>query len=103
MFFCRVVGQVTLLLWLAIVSLRFALTRRSRCEIVVQMFVTGIKSLGVITIVAVFTGMILALQTGIELRLDMFPARLSHWCPLPGIFDQGLKVKDQSIHIAFLG
>jgi len=32
------------------------------------MFVFGIKSLGVITIVAVFTGMILALQTGIELR-----------------------------------
>ena len=31
------------------------------------MFVSGIKSLGVITVVAVFTGMILALQTGIEL------------------------------------
>jgi len=32
------------------------------------MFTSGIKSLGVITVVAVFTGMILALQTGIELR-----------------------------------
>jgi phospholipid/cholesterol/gamma-HCH transport system permease protein len=32
------------------------------------MYVYGIKSLGVVTIVAVFTGMILALQTGIELR-----------------------------------
>ena len=32
------------------------------------MYVSGIKSLGVITVVAVFTGMILALQTGIELR-----------------------------------
>jgi phospholipid/cholesterol/gamma-HCH transport system permease protein len=48
--------------------MRFAPTRRSRNEIVVQMFVFGIKSLGVITIVALFTGMILALQTGIELR-----------------------------------
>ena len=33
-----------------------------------QMFVAGIKSLGVITVVAVFTGMILALQTGLEMR-----------------------------------
>ena len=32
------------------------------------MFITGIKSLGVITVVAMFTGMILALQTGLELR-----------------------------------
>ncbi len=32
------------------------------------MYVSGIKSLAVISIVAVFTGMILALQTGLELR-----------------------------------
>ncbi|MGQ9662432.1 MAG: MlaE family ABC transporter permease, partial [Kiritimatiellia bacterium] len=39
-----------------------------RREAIVQMFLAGIKSLGVVTIVAIFTGMILALQTGIELR-----------------------------------
>jgi phospholipid/cholesterol/gamma-HCH transport system permease protein len=48
--------------------MRFAFTKRARREIVVQMYVAGIKSLGVISVVAVFTGMILALQTGIELR-----------------------------------
>jgi phospholipid/cholesterol/gamma-HCH transport system permease protein len=52
----------------ALMSLRCVWTKRTRQEILVQMFVTGIKSLGVITVVAVFTGMILALQTGIELR-----------------------------------
>jgi phospholipid/cholesterol/gamma-HCH transport system permease protein len=64
----RRTGQACLLLLAAIAAMRFAPTRRSRNEIVVQMFVFGIKSLGVITIVALFTGMILALQTGIELR-----------------------------------
>lgn len=33
-----------------------------------HMYITGIKSLAVITVVALFTGMILALQTGLELR-----------------------------------
>jgi phospholipid/cholesterol/gamma-HCH transport system permease protein len=65
---CRSVGIASLLLVQALLSLRHAFTRRARREIVVQMFVAGIKSLGVITIVALFTGMILALQTGIELR-----------------------------------
>jgi phospholipid/cholesterol/gamma-HCH transport system permease protein len=65
---CEAVGQATLLLVDAIVSLRYIFTKRSRKEILIQMFVSGIKSLGVITIVAVFTGMILALQTGLQLR-----------------------------------
>lgn len=65
---CRTVGRSTVLLGQSLVSLRYALSPRSRQEIIVQMFVSGIKSLGVITIVAIFTGMILALQTGIELR-----------------------------------
>jgi phospholipid/cholesterol/gamma-HCH transport system permease protein len=65
---CRTVGRGTLLLAQSLLSLRYALTPRSRREIIHQMFVSGIKSLGVITVVAVFTGMILALQTGIELR-----------------------------------
>lgn len=42
-------------------------SRRLRREAVSQMFIAGIKSLPVITIVAVFTGMILALQTGLAL------------------------------------
>jgi phospholipid/cholesterol/gamma-HCH transport system permease protein len=67
-FGCRATGVGTLLLIHAIGCLRFTFTRRARREIVLQMFMAGIKSLGVITVVAVFTGMILALQTGIELR-----------------------------------
>jgi len=67
-FASRAVGQATMLLGQGILALRYVLGRRSRHEVVVQMFVAGIKSLGVITVVAVFTGMILALQTGLELR-----------------------------------
>ncbi len=52
----------------ALVMMRFAFSRRNRNEVIHQLFVTGIKSLGVITVVALFTGMILALQTGLELR-----------------------------------
>lgn len=68
LFFCRDAGQGTLLLAQSVASLRYVLTPRSRREVVVQMYVMGIRSLGVITVVAVFTGMILALQTGIELQ-----------------------------------
>ncbi|MBN1557491.1 MAG: ABC transporter permease [Lentisphaerae bacterium] len=68
LFFCRAAGQAGLLLGQAAAALRFIWTRRARRETVIQMYVMGIRSLGVITIVAVFTGMILALQTGIELR-----------------------------------
>ncbi len=63
----RATGQATMLLISGIIAMRFMFTKRSRHEILVQMFVFGIKSLGVITVVAVFTGMILALQTGIAL------------------------------------
>lgn len=52
----------------AILFLRFAFSKRSRKETAMQMYVAGIKSIGVITVVAMFTGMILALQTGLELR-----------------------------------
>lgn len=64
----REVGRAFLLFWEAILAMRTMFRKRARREIVVQMFVFGIKSLGVITVVAVFTGMILALQTGLELR-----------------------------------
>jgi phospholipid/cholesterol/gamma-HCH transport system permease protein len=64
----RNTGRAILLLGEAIWCLQFAVVRRSRDSIVLQMFTGGIKSLGVITVVAAFTGMILALQTGIEMR-----------------------------------
>ena len=44
-------------------------SRRLR-EVLVHMHVTGIKSLGVMTVVALFTGMILALQTGLEIFVE---------------------------------
>jgi phospholipid/cholesterol/gamma-HCH transport system permease protein len=68
MFGCRQVGESTILFVLTVLNLRFVFTKRARKETVIQMYASGIKSLGVITVVAVFTGMILALQTGIELR-----------------------------------
>jgi len=64
----RAAGQGTILLAWALLNLRYAFTKRSRREIVGQMFVCGIKSLGVVSIVALFTGMILALHTGIAVR-----------------------------------
>jgi len=64
----REVGKAALLFVNAVLCFRFVLEQRARREIVKQMYTGGIKSLGVITIVALFTGMILALQTGIELR-----------------------------------
>ena len=68
LFWCRSVGQAMMLLGRTFGALRFLMTRRARKEILHQMFIYGIKSLAVITIVAVFTGMILALQTGLALR-----------------------------------
>ncbi len=41
---------------------------KARAEFLRQLYVCGIESLPVITVVALFTGMILAFQTGIELR-----------------------------------
>lgn len=64
----REAGRVATLLAQAIMSTRYAFQGRARKAIVAQMFEAGIKSLGVITVVAVFTGMILALQTGLEMR-----------------------------------
>ncbi|MCZ7591111.1 MAG: ABC transporter permease [Kiritimatiellae bacterium] len=64
----RGLGQSLMMLAEATVFLPMTLGRRQRSEVFTQLYVTGIKSLGVITIVAAFTGMILALQTGLELR-----------------------------------
>ncbi len=67
-FTCRATGRATLMLLEALLYLPHMVTTRARREVVSKMYVAGIKSLGVITVVAVFTGMILALQTGLELR-----------------------------------
>jgi phospholipid/cholesterol/gamma-HCH transport system permease protein len=62
------VGRCGVLLGQALFAFRHILTsRRMRQEIVAQMYVSGVRSLTVITIVAVFTGMILSLQTGLAL------------------------------------
>jgi phospholipid/cholesterol/gamma-HCH transport system permease protein len=65
---CRSAGRAVLVLAEAFMYLPVAFGRRSRYEVLYQFFTSGIKSLGVITVVAMFTGMILALQTGLELR-----------------------------------
>ncbi|MBN1674069.1 MAG: ABC transporter permease [Kiritimatiellae bacterium] len=52
----------------AVVHVRHVFAARARVEVAYQLFVTGIKSLGVITVVALFTGMILSLQAGLALR-----------------------------------
>lgn len=62
------VGRATNIALGAFAAMRHAFSRRSRAEIVQQMYVGGIKSLPVVTVVAFFIGMILALQIGIELR-----------------------------------
>lgn len=61
-------GRALLMLFEAFANVRHAFARRRRKEIVYQMYVSGILSLGVITVVGLFTGMILALQVGLELR-----------------------------------
>jgi phospholipid/cholesterol/gamma-HCH transport system permease protein len=63
----RSVGRAGILLAQTILAMRFMFVKRSRHAIMDQMYVSGIKSILVISIVAIFTGMILALQTGIEL------------------------------------
>lgn len=64
----RGAGRAMLMLIEATWHIRSMFSIRSRHEVLHQMYVTGIKSLGVITVVGMFTGMILALQTGLELR-----------------------------------
>lgn len=62
------VGKAAMICAGAFANMRYALTRRSRQEIVRQIHVCAVKSLPVVSVVAFFIGMILALQIGIELR-----------------------------------
>lgn len=61
-------GHALFMLLEGIYFTRYALSKRNRHDVATQMYITGIKSLAVITVVALFTGMILALQTGLTLR-----------------------------------
>lgn len=65
---CHDMGNALVMLGSATLYIRTLWRPRARRETAMQLYVTGIKSLGVITVVAFFTGMILALQTGLELR-----------------------------------
>ncbi len=65
---CRNAGRALVMLFQTLPYLGGLFRRRARHELMNQLFVTGIESLGVISVVALFTGMILALQTGLELR-----------------------------------
>lgn len=65
---CRNTGRGLLMLFEALLDLRYVLSVRNRMDVLRQLHITGIKSLAVISVVALFTGMILALQTGLELR-----------------------------------
>jgi len=65
---CHSMGHALMLLGSSTLYIRTLWTPRARHETAVQLYITGIKSLGVITVVAFFTGMIFALQTGLELR-----------------------------------
>jgi len=62
------VGHAAVICARAFADMRFAFTRRARREIVAQMHICSIQSLHVVTVVAFFIGMILALQIGLELR-----------------------------------
>ena len=59
-------GSLTVQAWAGIPAL--FVTGRRRREWVRQMFLMGIKTLPVISVVGMFTGMILGLQVGLELR-----------------------------------
>lgn len=65
---CRESGHAILLLLGAAAQLPHVFSRRNRRDVVQQLYVVGIQSLGVVSVVALFTGMILALQVGLELR-----------------------------------
>jgi len=63
------VGRATSMTAHALAACPLVISRRRwRQELVRQMYIVGIKSLPLISVVGLFTGMILALQVGLELR-----------------------------------
>ena len=69
MSFIREVGRTTRVMIASIFAFPTVLrSRDSRADFAVQLYKTGIGTLPVVTVVSLFTGMILALQVGLELR-----------------------------------
>ena len=69
MHFIREVGRTTRVMIASIFAFPTVLrSRDSRADFAVQLYKTGIGTLPVVTVVSLFTGMILALQVGLELR-----------------------------------
>ena len=65
---CQGSGRALLLLGGAILQVPYAFSRKNRADVMQQCYIVGIKSLGVVSVVGLFTGMILALQLGLALR-----------------------------------
>lgn len=61
-------GFAARLAFAAVLSFPSVFRRRSRGELVRQLYAACIRTLPVVTVVSLFTGMILALQVGLELR-----------------------------------
>ncbi len=67
--FLATLGRTTRLLAESVVAFPSVVCRRNgRLDFARQLYVTGIRTLPVVTVVSLFTGMILALQVGLELR-----------------------------------
>lgn len=65
---CHDMGNALIITGSAALYIRTVWAPRARHETAIQLYITGIKSLGVITVVAFFTGMILALHSGLLLK-----------------------------------
>ncbi|MDY0145502.1 MAG: ABC transporter permease [Kiritimatiellia bacterium] len=61
-------GRGLMMLLGALAQVPYLFSRKNRDDVMNQLYLVGIKSLGVVTVVGLFTGMILALQVGLELR-----------------------------------
>ena len=67
--FCASLGWAAKILVESCAAFPSVVCRRGgRADLVTQLYVTGIRTLPVVTVVAMFMGMILALQVGLELR-----------------------------------
>jgi phospholipid/cholesterol/gamma-HCH transport system permease protein len=66
---CQGSGQALLLLLGAIAQLPYMFSRKNRADVMLQLYTVGIKSLGIVSVVGIFTGMILAIQMGLALRM----------------------------------
>lgn len=70
------IGFTVLLLFKSFYYLKSIFNKRH--EILFQMYNTGVKTFPVVTIVALFTGMILSLQIGVELRVFQQESLVGH-------------------------